>query len=366
MNNVVATIKRENIQVSESLIVSKLIYGTLGYALWYPKDVDDIQRFIRQSIKEILEYKASREIDVPVIYLDSGEKPFEFGLVTFYRLTDKDKQDQWWESIKGLVGNNVEFEVVSYARLTSLGDHQKSLDNADRIVDEMLTFLRAVGYPISTNPQLQFGVINDYAHSKVRPYRIGNPTENYKLEGTTNLSWRTGPGIAPYNIRKDFLSEISPSTMEALQELIENDYLQSTSAIKAKFILGLHWLGEATKPDMLEARFVKLSFALEGFIGGGISDSRKTKRTLAKRAAIITGGNSKKQKRIYDTIQICYDKRSNIVHGNNEHVLDLFIEFGKIVREIAWGLLDNLDKFKTIRELDTWVSDQLLPWEKEG
>lgn len=359
MDTTVAQITKINPMISEHLIYDKLVYRTIGNALWYPKDVENIQEFIRQSVKELLEYEAYREIDIPVIYLDPGEKPLKFGLVAFHRLRDEDKQERWWESIKGLVGNNVDFEVVSYARLTSLGDHQKSLDNADKIVNEMLTFLRAVGYPITTNPQLQFGVVNDYAHSKVRPYRIGNPTENYKLEGTINLSWKTGPGIAPYNIRKDFLSKISPSTMEALQELIENDYLHSTSAIKAKFILGLHWLGEATKPDVLDARFVKLSFSLEGFIGGGISDSRETKKSLAKRAAIIAGKDSKEQKQIYDFVQNCYKKRSNIVHGKKEEISQTdFMKFGELIRSVAWALLGKIDEFEGIDDLEEWCTEQ--------
>ena len=183
--------------------------------------------------------------------------------------------------------------------------------------------------------------------------------ENYKLEGASQLSWRTGPGIAPYNIRKDFLRPINSSTLTALQKLIENDFLHPTSAIKAKFILGLHWLGEATKPDMLEARFVKLSFSLEGFIGGGISDSRNTKKLLAKRCAIIAGKGDKKQKQIYDFVQNCYTKRSNIVHGKKEEISQTeFVNFGELIRAVAWALLDKIDKFESIDDLEEWCAEQ--------
>jgi hypothetical protein len=192
-----------------------------------------------------------------------------------------------------------------------------------------LTILRAVGFPVTTKPQLQFGVVNDYALSQMRPYRIGHHIENYKLEGPSQFSWRTGPGIAPYNIRKNLLNKINRSTIAALQKLIEDEFLRPTSAIKDKFFLGLHWLGEATKPDTPKSKFVKLTFSLEAFIGGEARNdalnnlsTRGITATLAERGAFIAGKNPIDRQEIHDAIHKFYGSRSGIVHGGTKEITD--------------------------------------------
>jgi hypothetical protein len=363
IDNVVKTIAKKNPLVSEHLIVTKIVYHTIGHALWYPKDVDDIYTFVEHSIRDLLEYKAHREVDVPVIYLGPGTSPLRFGLITFYRFTTEDRATQWWDSIKSLVGEKDENYVDSYARVIGLGDHQTALDNADKLVDEMLTIMRAVGFPITTKPQLQFGVVNDHPPSQVRPYRIGQPIENRRLEGPVSLSWRVGPGVFVYDIQRDLLSKIDSITLQKLQELIESDFLEPRTETKKKFFLGIRWLGEATKPDTIEGRFVKLAFALEALVGGEPKQETLSARgltaTLAERSAFLVGKTPDERQEIHKEIYTYYGIRSGIVHGGAKQVSDEhIIAFASLVRKVAWALLDRINEFPDVDSLQKWVHVQ--------
>jgi len=132
--------------------------------------------------------------------------------------------------------------------------------------------------------------------------------------------------------------------------------IKPSSELKRKYFLGLRWLGEATKPDTIESRFVKLFFALEGLIGGEIKNSRETKIVLAKRCASLIATDTKDKERIYNKLLRYYKIRSEIVHGTGKDILeDDFSNLGQIVRKATWSLLELIDRFENINELDSWL-----------
>lgn len=359
MDRIVQYISEQNGQVSSRLVYDRLLYGLLQEAIWFTQEYSDFLSSAKEEIEILFEYDAHRTIDIPIVYLAVEHQPVKFGAVTFHKITEKDQSNRWWEKVIAAGGNAQ--NVCSFARVISLGDLEKSKENARMIVNDMLTIIRAIGFPITTKPQHQFGLLNEFPHLSALPYRIDPPVENHKLEASIRLSTTVGPGIFSYNIQKDIFDLITPANLENLQKLIENDYLEPTSELKRKFFLGLRWLGEATKSDTVEARFVKLFFSLEGLIGGEIKDSRETKFILGRRCAIVAGKNSKDQKEIYDSIQKYYRTRSEIVHGANKKISDdEFSDFGDLVRKVAWSLLEKVDYFTNINELHNWVLTQPL------
>lgn len=294
-------------------------------------------------------------MDIPLAYLVSGDQPTIIGLMTINNMTEDDWQQKWGENI--LAAGGKKDRVGAYARVVASGDVENSRKYANNVVTDMLIFLRAIGFPITIKSQNQFGLLNEYAESLI-PYRIGPPTENYRVEFPVHLS-STVSTLHTYEVRKDILNQISLQTLERLQRLIDEDYLKPSTELKRKFFLALRWLGEATNPDTIEARFLKLNLSLEALIGGGITDSRKTKKTLALRCAVITGKNLKEQHSIYNAILKYYDKRSRIVHGENEPIIEKdFSAFGRIVRKTAWSVLEAVDKFEKISDLNSWVNNQ--------
>jgi hypothetical protein len=360
LEKAINAIKRENTSLSDVFIRQQIVSSIVGHAVWYPKDVDNLDAFVETELMQLVEYQANVPIDVPVIYLDSGPSPVKFGLVTFCRFQPEDKKDLWWQSICNLADRSVDENVVSYARVICPGDQHAAMDFADAIVDGTLTFLRAVGFPITTKPQLQFGVLNDYPSTKVRPYRLGKLTQNYHLQGQVNWAAHTGPGIALYRLREDLLAKCEASTLDQLQQLMESDFSTPHNAVIRKFFLGLHWLGEATKPDSNNGRFAKLAFALEALIGGEANQDTLSTRgltaTLAERGAFLTGKDRSARRDVHDAIYKFYGRRSGIVHGNATQVLEEdLVEFSRLVRTIAWALLARIHDFEVVEDIQRWV-----------
>ena len=114
---------------------------------------------------------------------------------------------------------------------------------------------------------------------------------------------------------------------------------------------------------------MKLSFSLEALIGGEISDSKETKKTIAKRCAVLVGKDEREQKTFYDVVQQYYKKRSAIVHGSDEKITEQDVTgFGLIVRQTAFALLEKFDVFPNIGDLQKWIDEQpfFLPTPKNS
>jgi len=353
MDNIVRIINKQNNQISSRLIYDRIIYDLIQKAIWFTEDYPDFPSSVREELTKLFEYNAVRTIDIPLKYLVTEKLPVKFGTITIYKITEKDRGEGWWKKILASGGDNQ--SVQAYARVISHGDLEKSRENALIAANDMLIFLRAIGFPITTEPQNQFGLLNEYSTPLI-PYRIDIPKENYRMEFPVQLSTKVSI-LYTYEIQKDIFNQISLSILIRLQRLIDEDYLKpSANELKRKFFLGLRWLGEATKPDIVNARFVKLSFSLEGLIGGGIEDTRETKIILAKRCAIVAGKSIKEQKKLYNAILKYYHTRSEIVHGADKMILENELSsFGDLVRKIAWALLEIIDDFKSINELHNWV-----------
>jgi len=360
MDKALNTIISTNPHVSKRLVYDKLLFRIIRQAVYYIGEKHDIRSEVEHATNELLDYHPPREIDIPIINLEIGPEPIKFGLVTFYSMTDEDKEESWLANIakKGTID---EIGAISYARVVASGDLEKSREDADKIVNDALTYLRAVGLSIS--PETQIGVINDFPTSQIRPYRSGPAPKNPRLEADISYSWRLGPGHVPYDLRKDILSRVNSSTLEKLQDLTENDYRKSRTNMRRKFLLGLHWLGDATKPDAPEAKFAKLAFALEALIGGEAKEDNLSTRgltaTLAEPGAFIAGEDEGQRKEIHDAIYTYYGYRSGIVHGGGKQICDdQLASFALLIRRIAWSLLDKIDILTDVDSLQKWVLSQ--------
>jgi hypothetical protein len=355
MDKIARKICEENNQISSQLIHDRVIYNLIQKAIYFPSDYPDFPMSARQEIKNLFDYKAIRIIDIPLVYLVVENKPVKFGLISIFNITVEDQENHWWNNIIAC-GGNLE-SVRAYARINSPGDLEKSLENSQSIVNDMILFLRAISFPITTKPQNQFGLLNEYSSSLALPSRIDKPKENMKLEYHVRSSTTTGPGRFSYEIEKNFLNQIRQEDLARVQKLIEEDYIEPSTELKRKFFLGLRWLGEATKPDVIESRFVKLFFSLEGLIGGKTRNSRDTKFTLANTCAFIAGKDPKEKDKIYNAILRYYLIRSKIVHGTIQKIKeDDFANFGNLIRNVAWSLLQIIGRFETINELHDWAS----------
>lgn len=348
MDKITQIILNQNRQISKKIIHERVIYNLLQLAIWYYKDYPDFPSTAKEEMKILFEYSSYRDIDIPLVYLATENSPTQFGVITIHSLLEEDRKHKWWDKV--LASGGKDYSVFSYARVKAPGDLQISIENAKKITNDMLNYLRAIGFPIALNYQNQFGLLNEYSNLLL-PFRIGIPNENYKLEAQVSLS-TSFSSLKRYEIQEDLLDKIPSEILLKLQDLIETDYFSPSTEMKRKFFLGLHWLGEATKPDTKESCFVKLFFSFEGLIGGQIKDSRETKKILAKRCSILISGSKNEQEKHYNSVIEYYKIRSQIVHGGKEGVSEIaLIEFSEIVRKTAWALLGKLNKHETIISL---------------
>jgi hypothetical protein len=365
MDNVIKLIKEHNPELSDISIYQSLLFGLTQKAIWFPIDFPDIENEYRKAADQLLAYSATRDIDIPIVNLQIEKKTVKFGLTTFHPIEKSDKEGDWWDAIKGTAGEYTS-NIYSFARVSCPGDTTKSLDYGTEVVSEMLTILRATGFPIKPESyHMNFWLVNEYPLFQTRPYRLGLPNENLRLDYNPQVIHRLGPGVVICNLQNDILDSVEPSTLNDLQTLIENDFSNPSTEMMRKFFLGLHWLGEATKPDTNEARFAKLAFAIEALIGGdaedkkGILSTRGLTATLAERGAFIAGSNLIERQLIHKQISEFYGIRSGIVHGGNKTITnDQLDKFSSLVRKVTWALLSHINDFKNLIDLQEWVLKQ--------
>jgi len=364
MDSALKLIEGYNPLLSEFSIYQSLLFDLTQKALWFPDEFPNIESQYKTVIDQLLNYTAIREIRIPIINLQVSSKPVKFGLVTFFKIGKLDKKGKWWDSMKAAAGED-QGKIYSYAQIKCRGDYEKSLDHAINITSETLGILRAIGFPMDFRINWQFGLINEYKLFQTRPFQVELIEESLDLKFNPQIVNRIGLGLASCNLQKDILNSAKRSHIKKLQSLIESDLNDPGSEIRKKFFLGLHWLGEATKPDTNEARFAKLAFALEALIGGDAGDkkgnltTRGLTATLAERGAFIAGSNLTERQEIHEQVYDFYDIRSSIVHGGNKAITDDQISnFALLIRKIAWALLSRIDDFKSLTDLQKWVVKQ--------
>jgi len=348
--------------LSERLITSQIVYGAIAIALWYTKEAETILSDTQERIERLAAYSASRSVDIPIENLDVGGSPFRIGPVTFLPFTDTDKGSKWWQSISAYVPHNADFHVVSFARVEASGDPDTAVGSAIKATEKALVILRAIGFPFSTVPVPQLGILTDHPLSPGRPLRLGDPVENVRIEGHTDNLTLLGPPTAPYRVQEDLLSNMAPDTLSELLEFLSLDFEGTSSGLKSKFITGLLWLGRATFPDTPEASIAKIAFSLESLIGGDPNDeylaSKGLTAALAERSAFIAGSGLPERTQLHRGVTDLYRLRSDIVHGRATKIGERDLPlYGELVRSIAWSLLPRLHEIATLEQLQKWVQD---------
>lgn len=363
MDTVIKLITEHNPQISEFSIYQELLFGITKIPVWWGSDeATDIESKYKKAVNDLLSYTATREIRIPIINLEVPSKPLKFGLVTFFRIKESDKKGKLWTSIQTIAGKDQD-KVCSYAKIRCPGDSQRAFEYANKVTSKTLNILRAIGLPIDSDINFQFGLINEYIFFQTRPFEVKLIEESFDLRLKQEIVRVVGRGVTICNLQKDILKLMKPSLIKNLSSLLENEFDSLGGGIKRKFFLGLHWIGETTKPDTNESKFAKLAFALEAFIGGDAKDKNLSTRgltaTLAERAAFIVGGNPHERKDIHDQIFSFYEIRSGIVHGGSKKITqNQLSDSGSLIRRIAWAMLIRLDDFNNIDDLQAWVLKQ--------
>lgn len=364
MNEILDLVRNQNGEtLSDDVILVKLLYGAAAIRMQIKITDHELEELARRASEDLVDYKAVREVDVPLLSLEVGEEPFALGPVTFHPISLDDKQTDWWKWARSTIGDSVDTLLLSYARVRVPGDLHKSIKNATALVNEALLLLRSIGFPLAAQDKHQFGILNEYPLWRNVPFRLGHPTETTRIDAQSNLVTTIGPFRFPYRLHEDILSKTSPKRLNSLLSLLARTGFAPQGEIQAKVLSGFRWLGEATKPDALVARFAKLAFSLEAFIGSEARDENLSTRgitaMLAERAAFLLRDDLETRIKVDKNVRDFYGKRSAIAHGRASTVnVHDFEEFGRLVRELGWSLIEKSDQFTKVDDLQRWVVEQ--------
>lgn len=342
--------------LSMSEVERKLLYTFLKQQASWPAQLreQELMNKAKDCLNELVQFKNWHDIDLPIVNLLLEGEPFELGHVTFVTAT-RDDIEQWQKDYEARIKNIADIHVL--AHVNALGDLEKALSYARTQGNRALDVLRILCFPFGPfTDACRIGVIGEIAFSTSTPIRINQ----------RHFAIQLGTAAALYELRRNILPKLEQHQWELINKLIQKPE-GSCSDMENKLLDGIHWLGEAAKPDTNHARFVKISVALETLIGGEPKDEELKVRgitaMLAERAAFIVGKDLDDRLKIDKDIRRYYRTRSGIVHGRKRDIpLSDIDNFGILVRCVALALLQKLDELgsnlSTVEKLESWVKTQ--------
>lgn len=296
----------------------------------------------------------SQNIDIPIGNLWLKGKPVKIGYVTFMAITEQELIE--WKKSPLPWPKKPDVHVV--ARVNAPGDLEKAVSYTKNQVNLALNIIRAFCFPFGKGSESwKVGFIGDCIFPGSTPIRINGKTNTFLVPPSTGI----------LELKAHILRHLKQSHLKLINKLILKEE-NSRSEMERKLLDGIHWLGEATKPDINRAKFAKISVALEALLGGEPKANkylqvRGITAMLAERAAFIAGTGLGNRLDIDKDVQDHYGKRSDLLHGGEVDVsLDNVDKSGQLVRLLALALLEKLDKLggqiNNVYGLAKWVKEQ--------
>jgi hypothetical protein len=344
--------------ISKHEVEWKLTYEFLKQESSYPNKLsgEELMDKAKNQINELVEFKAWQYVYYPIMNLWLKGEPIKLGHVTFMAAT-KQAVKQWQKDYIAQRQGIADMHV--FARVNAPGDLEKAVSYAITQVNSALDLLRMLSFPFYPfTDACRIGVIGDTGFTTWAPIRINQEQFVAQVRGTG--------AVGQPELRKNILPKLKQHQWKLINKLIVKPE-ESRSDMENKLIDGIHWLGESTRPDINQTRFVKVGVALETLLGGEPKDEmlqvRGITTMLAERAAFVAGKDFESRKKIDEDIHKYYGMRSGIVHGRKKDITLMDIDdFGKLVRSLALALLEKLDelgdKLSTVDQLESWVKTQ--------
>lgn len=354
--------------ISDRLIYDQILFGLIAKLLYYPKDRQVILEEIPQKIEALAQYRPTWEIDIPVINLELARDKFEFANVHLTKITNRDREvtnhNLWWESIQSKYGKSIaEFSCVSYARIICQTDMDTSLEAAQDYLNQVLLIIRAIGFPWETKYQIQIGSFGEFDYYEARPHRLNKASANYKLEPNNSFVFYPTHGTRPYNLETELLNAIKQSTLATVIASYAHEISGKSTDMEKKLLSGLRWIGEATKPDTTNSRYVKLAIAMEILLGGEKAGSefitfKGLSAMYEERAAHLMGNEIKGKLEIASKVRSYYKARSDVVHNNFNISPQQLIEFGNFMRQLSLIIVEKLEDFPSLESYYAWFTNR--------
>ena len=343
-------------KTNPSIVAPEDVDRRLSELIWEMKKNGWSRRGIKPKINEIVssvkKYKGEQAVvTVPVWGLNLGDSPLVVGNVEFKpRPFSEDVE----EKVKQIDPKGI--GVTAIAITSSIGDKETIFANASIKINTAINIIRAFSFPIVRNDMLQeICIEGDFR--QLRTFGLLSYPGERKSGIYTTAIWNISiGGLIPLDIKR-----YQPRmNLLGFGEFLKR--ISSPDKFSKRIMKAVDWLGEATKPDVLPAKFVKVAFSIDAMVGAeerNIPDSGKKAR-IAERAAFLMGPNYRARNMIWDMMSDIIKKRDDIAHGSSDVVItEVDVEeAGKYARGLLAEILLRSPKFKDVAELAKWVRRQ--------
>ncbi len=299
-------------------------------------------------LKELLEFEAWHDVDIPIANLLLEDGPVEIGRASLFALTREEIED-WKKRVYPLWSSTAP-NCQTVARVHAPGDQSKATLYARTQVELALNVLRAFCFPFGSGIGVwQVGIVGEIVSYNSTPMRIDG--QHYPTQVKP---------VAQIELGKDILEKLPQNNWVAINELVLKP---SPNDMENKLLTSIHWLGESTKPETNNSKFTKISVAFEALLGGEPKDKHLSVRgitaMLAERVAFLLGDDLASRMVLDKVVRKYYDVRSDIVHEGHGKASDNDIDgFGRLVRGLILAMLGKTDTISNIENLEKWVRQQ--------
>jgi hypothetical protein len=239
-------------------------------------------------------------------------------------------------------------DVHSFACVQIEGSKNTSNSEAIKKIRQFFELIRAFCFPFGRNSESwNTGIFGDIPLCSSIPI-IRNQSQYCFISNQRNMQIELEDKILPKLTNKQW------------------ELLNATKKWSKRLYDSIHWLAEATKPDTNNAKYIKISIALETLLGKepSVGNLRVKSITvmLAERAAFLTGTTLFERISVDKKIRNFYDKRSKIIHGDGKELpLKNIDEFGELVRKITLTIIESNTSMEYIAnptKLESWIKEQ--------
>lgn len=353
-NKVVAELSDLNRKIVSRQTVGKMLrrfiwkYAAKEWSLsGLPQDAEALTTTIAN------EKGRTARVYLPIWGLVVRTPPFVIGDVAFKPRTEYPEIDKALQSLESTRQLPAPYRIHTIATTESCGDNDMLVQNAEAKVNQALNVFRAFTQRIVQDPSFkQIGVMGSYYTSEKQYFAdsdgvsVGESPEieGYKLSGTQD------------RVVDQYLTQLhlANTGFDRISEFL----ISHPSKFEASLLRGAEWLGEATKPDTLESKFLKVAFAVDAMVGEESENvpDRGKKARIAERSAFLLAKKGHERLRIYREMSSFIGKRDELAHGSRQEVRQWETErFGDYARDILITLVRNDQNFKTKEELANWV-----------
>lgn len=331
----------------------------------------DLLKEIRILEEHYEKYNTIHQVYIPLVGVKAPNEPIQIGNIQFVLMTNELKneiinkvnaiitkttspEDNQVYMKKYLEENLSGLEGKSFSVFEVLAEPIRARERAEIETKRAIDLLRySVPSLYSNDYEVKVGLLGDVPKKTTRfEPTLALDNSNFSLNKEI-----AGP-IVPFQFNEKNLKIMEDIGVFVLSEILQNTN-DNIKEIESALLRGIHWLGNSTIDNDIENSFLNLVICLETFLTPRNRDPIAS--SIGEGVAFALAEDVESRKRIKKKIKDFYNKRSGISHGGDKSVhIGELVYLQRLTISFTVWLIDNIDKFNSVKDLLNWVEDQKL------